>query len=68
MKSGTNKGKIKVTDIVTGKVFYFFNTKDRELSKMFGLSTINEGIKTKKPVGGKRSKYPHPCLIERVLK
>ncbi len=66
IKSGTNKGKIKVTDTITGDVFYFFNTKDKELAKMFGLSTITEGIKTGLPVGGKRSRYCNPCLIERI--
>lgn len=66
LKSGTNKGKIKVTDTVTGEVFYFFNTKDKELAKMFGLSTVTKGIKTGLPVGGKRSSYCNPCLIERI--
>lgn len=66
LKSGTNKGKIKVTDTITGEVYVFFNTKDEGLAKMFGISTITEGIKTGLPVGGKRSKYVNPCLIERI--
>ena len=66
LKSGSNKGNIKVTDTVTGDVFTFFNTKDTELLKMFGLKTITKGIKSGKPIGGKRSKYHNPCIIERI--
>ena len=66
LKSGTNKGKVKVTDTVTGEVFTFFNTKDAELLKMFGLDTITKGIKSGLPIGGKRSKYHNPCIIERI--
>lgn len=66
LKSGTNKGKVKVTDTVTGKVFIFFNTKDTALLKMFGLDTITKGIKSGKPIGGKRSRYHNPCIIERI--
>jgi len=68
LKSGTNKGKIKVTDTITKEVFIFKNTKDAGLLKMFGSCTINYGIKTKIPVGGKRSFYKNPCLIERLEK
>lgn len=66
LKSGTNKGNIKVTDTVTGEVFTFFNTKDTKLLKMFGLVTITKGIKSGKPIGGKRSRYHNPCIIERI--
>lgn len=66
LHSGTNKGRIKVTDTVSGGVFVFFNTSDTELLKMFGKSTINEGIKSGMPVGGRRSKYKNPCIIERI--
>ena len=68
LRSGTNKGKIRVTDTVTKDEFEFFNTKDAELLKMFGSSSISEGIKTGLPIGGKRSKYKNPCLIERISK
>lgn len=66
LKSGMNKGNIKVTDTVTGEVFVFFNTKDEKLLKMFGLDTITKGIKSGLPIGGKRSRYHNPCLIERI--
>lgn len=51
---------------MTGEVFTFFNTKDAELLKMFGLDTVTKGIKSGKQIGGKRSKYPNPCIIERI--
>lgn len=66
LKSGTNKGKIKVTDTITGEEFLFKNTREDGLLKMFGSSLITEGIKTGLPVGGKRSKYKNPCLIVRL--
>lgn len=66
LKSGTNKGNIKVTDTITGEVFMFFNTKDAKLLKMFGLSSITKGIKSGLPIGGKRSRYRNPCIIERI--
>lgn len=68
LKNGNNKGTIKVTDTVTSEVFTFHNTKDKALLKMFGLSTMYEGLKKGTPVGGKRSKYTNPCLIERIQK
>ena len=67
LKSGTNKGNIKVTDTVTDKVWYFFNTKDAELMKMFSLWAVTKAIKSGKTTGGYRtSKYPNPCKIERL--
>jgi len=66
LKSGTNKGRIKVTDVINGKVFIFNNTQDKELLKMFSGDTINKGIKSKKSIGGKRSRYKNPCIIERI--
>lgn len=68
LKNKANKGNIKVTDTVTKEVYHFTNTKDEELLKMFGASTITEGIKTGRPVGRKSriSKYPNPCIIERI--
>jgi len=67
LKSGTNKGNVKVTDTITGKVWYFFNTKDEELMKMFSLWAINKAIKHGNLTGGyNNSKYPNPCKIERL--
>lgn len=66
LKSGGNKGNIRVTDTVTGETFTFFNTRDIGLLKMFGSDTILKGIKSGMPIGGKRSKYPNPCIIERI--
>lgn len=68
IRSASNsKGKIKVVDCVNGAEFIFRNTRDPELKKMFSQKTIQDGIKSKNPVGGKRSKYKNPCLIERIL-
>ena len=66
IKSGCNKGRIKITDNVTGEKFYFFNTTDKSLAKMFSQSTVINGIKSGLPIGGKRSKYKNPCIIERI--
>ena len=61
------KGKIKVTDTVTGGVFMFKNTRDKELHKMFSTATITHGIRTNNPTRiTKLSKYKNPCIIERV--
>lgn len=62
------KGIVIVTDIVTGEVFEFKNTKDKRLVKMFSGSAVDRCIKT----GGltrvtKISKHKNPCKIERVL-
>jgi hypothetical protein len=68
LKSGTNKGRIKVTDVINGKIFIFNNTRDEGLLKMFSCDTVNKGIKSKKSIGGKRSKYKNPCIIERIAR
>lgn len=67
--SGTNKGKVKVTDTVTGRVFMFKNGRDKRLKKMFSWSTVDRVIK----MGGLtkvryNSKYHNPCKIERINK
>ena len=68
LKSGTNKGKIKVTDCKTGQVFVFKNTKDKGLLKMFSGDTITKYIKTGEIVIRKReqkkgkSKYRIYCI------
>lgn len=67
LKSRSNKGKIKVTDTITGQTYIFFNANDKELLKMFGTDTVSKGIKSGLPIGGKRSKYPNPCIIERII-
>ncbi len=61
------KGKIKVTDTVTGEVFWFNNTNDEKLTKMFSRSAITRGIKTgeKTRITG-LSKYKNPCIITRI--
>ncbi len=62
-----SKGKIKVTDTVTGEIFEFVNTNDAELLKMFASVTIAHGIKTgNKTRITKLSKYKNPCTIERI--
>ena len=66
LKNGSNKGMIKVIDTVTKEEFIFRNTRDEKLLKMFSCFTINKGIKTGLPVGGKRSKYKNPCIIKRL--
>lgn len=61
------KGKIKVTDTVTGKTFEFVNTNDAGLLKMFSMTAITQGIKTgNKTRITKLSKYKNPCTIERI--
>lgn len=62
------KGQIKVTDVTTGDVFYFNNTSDPELRKMFSTSAISRCLKTGKPSQVTRlSKYSNPCTIERII-
>jgi len=62
------KGKVKVTDMVTGKVYEFKNTRDPDLLKMFSVLSITNGLKGR--IIGERqtkaNKYPNPCTIERV--
>lgn len=70
LKSGSNKGQIKVTDLITNEIFYFKNTKDENLLKMFGGKAITIALKTKKPTNitriTKATKHINPCLIERT--
>lgn len=67
LKSGRNKGQIKVTDTVTGKKYLFINTYDKRLRKMIGAEAIRKGIETGNPVGGYRnSLWKNPLLIERI--
>jgi hypothetical protein len=61
------KGKIKVTDTISGKTFDFKNTRDKRLLKMFSTSAITKAIKTGEPTRiTKLSKYKNPCTIERI--
>lgn len=61
------KGKIKVTDIVTGEVFWFKNSNDENLKKMFSRKTITQKINSSNPTRiTKLSKYKNPCIIERI--
>lgn len=61
------KGKIKVTDTVSGKTFEFKNTSDKRLLKMFSTSAITKAIQTGEPTRiTKLSKYKNPCTIERI--
>ena len=65
--SGTIKGKIKVTDTITGEVFEFNNTTDERLNKMFSRATITTCIKTgEKTRITSLSKYKNPCIIARI--
>lgn len=62
------KGKIKVTDSITGQVFEFNNTTDSKLRKMFSTSAITRCIlKGELTKITKLSKYQNPCYISRVL-
>ena len=61
------KGRIRITDTVTGKVYEFNNTRDKRLLKMIGGSTISKGLKTGKPIGGYRnSLWKNPLIIQRI--
>jgi hypothetical protein len=61
------QGQIKVTDTVTGGVFYFKNSLDKDLLKMFAKCTIASAIKSGKPTRvTSSSKYKNPCIIERI--
>lgn len=61
------KGSIVVSDILTGKIFHFRNTRDEGLRKMFSTSAINRCIRTGEPTKITRlSKYPNPCTIQRI--
>lgn len=67
IKSGTNKGQIKVTDTITKKVYVFRNTCDTRLGKMISAEAVRKGIKTGNPVGGYRnSLWKNPLMIERI--
>lgn len=61
------KGKIKVTDTITGEVFEFNNTTDERLNKMFSRTTVTTCIKTgEKTRITSLSKYKNPCIIARI--
>lgn len=61
------KGKVKVIDTKTGNVFWFKNTRDKELLKMFSTSTIARCIKTGEETRiTSLSKYKNKCRIERL--
>jgi NAD-dependent SIR2 family protein deacetylase len=61
------KGMIKVTDTITGEVFYFKNTKDKKLLEMFSSTAITRCIQSGKKTGiTSLSKYKNPCTIVRV--
>ena len=67
MRCKRTKGKVKVTDTITGEVFIFNNSKDDKLIKMFSKSAIIKGIKTgEKTRVTKLSKYKNPCIISRI--
>jgi hypothetical protein len=62
------KGKVKVTDSITGEVFEFNNTSDPNLRKMFSTSAITRCILTGELTKvTSLSKYKNPCTISRVL-
>ena len=64
---GQTKGRIKVTDTITGKIFEFVNSRDAVLRKMFSKSTITRAIQTgRKTRITKLAKYKNPCIIERL--
>jgi hypothetical protein len=61
------KGKVKVTDTITGEVLMFNNTTDERLLKMFSASAINRCIKTgEKTRITALTKYKNPCTIARI--
>ncbi|WP_339889823.1 hypothetical protein [uncultured Flavobacterium sp.] len=67
LKNKLNKGKIKVTDVITKEVLIYKNTQDQELLKMFSNTTISRCIKSGNQTRvTKKSKYRNPCLIERI--
>ena len=62
------KGKVKVTDSITGEVFEFNNTSDPNLRKMFSTSAITRCILTGELTKvTSLSKYKNPCSISRIL-
>lgn len=62
------KGKVKVTDSITGEVFEFNNTSDPKLRKMFSTSAITRCILTGELTKvTSLSKYKNPCSISRIL-
>lgn len=62
-----NKGRIRVTDTVTGEVYLFKNMADPAIDELTSGWTLQKGLKTGKPVGGHHnSKHPNPLLIERI--
>lgn len=64
---GNTYGKIKVIDTITKKTFFFKQSTDLELHKMFSTSAITRAIKTRTSTTiTSLSKYPNPCTIERI--
>lgn len=63
------KGKIRVTDVVTGDIMYFKSTRDEGLLSMFSSDCVSRCVLA----GGgtsrvtKLSKYKNPCKIERII-
>ncbi len=61
------QGRIEVKDTVTGEVFKFKNSMDKNLRKMFATVTITNCIKTgNKTRVTSLSKYKNPCIITRI--
>lgn len=80
LKNGSNKGKIKVIDTITGEEFLFLNTRELASKKMFSYKVILKAIKTGKTTDKfikvvginnriyKNKSYKNPCLIKRIKK
>lgn len=66
---GNTKGKIKITDLITGKCFIFNNTKSEELKKLFGTG-VRSRMKSNKYIPNritKKSVYKNPFMAERII-
>ncbi len=68
LKSGCNKGRVEVTDTVTGEKKVFINTAEAERVMHIGAGMLLECIKSGLPTRiGNTSKYKNPCLVKRLL-
>ena len=59
-----SKGKIKISDTVTGKEYFFESANDKKIRIMLGKNLVIKGIKTGKPVKG--SKWKNYLKVERI--
>jgi len=60
-----SKGKIKVTDIITGEIMFFVNSNDPKLLENFRDYTIRKALKDGIQTTTEE-KYSNPCIIERI--